>query len=491
MPAPTEAALPGWSRSSVVRSKTRLGLHRRVERLDDSLRRATSRRRRSRPRACARRGGRCRAGRRGRPRTARHRRRPARCFAAPPRRGSAAGACAGRRARRRRAPGASRPAGPGRRRAATACTSRRARGRRERPRRAVAGCWIGVSAPNISLRAGNVNGTSSSRKRATSSTTSTSRVTSRARNVGTTTSPSRLLEAEPLEPARLLGGRRLEADQLVRALGPERDHRALGKLALHVDVPDPLGAGRRDDQLGRELRRLLGQVRVDALLPAVRALGAQAQALGGAVEAGRLEVRGLEQDVGRPFADLGLLAAHDPGDRDGPLGVGDHEVGLLEAAIDAVERPDRLARLRAAHDDLPACERAQVERVQRVPEREHDVVRRVDDVRDRPHARGIQARLQPHGRRADRDVPEEPADVARTAFEVVDRDVHGLVSRRLGIDSRAEARARGRRAQPPRARCRTPRAGRDGCRSTRRGARRPRAGARRRAASRARSRAAA
>ena len=34
----------------------------------------------------------------------------------------------------------------------------------------------------------------------------------------------------------------------------------------------------------------------------------------------------------------------------------------------------------------------------------------------------------------DRDVPEEPADVARTAFEVVDGDVHGLGSRRLGID---------------------------------------------------------
>ena len=207
------------------------------------------------------------------------------------------------------------------------------------------------------------------------------------------------LEAEPLEPARLLGGRRLDADQLVGALRPERDHRALGQLALDVDVPDPLGAGRRHDQLGRELCRLLGQVRVDAFLPAVRALGAQPQALGGAVEAGRLEVRGLEQDVGRPVADLGLLAAHDSRDRDCPLGVGDHEVGLLEAAVDAVERPDRLARLGAADDDLPAGERAQIERVQRVPEREHDVVRRVDDVRDRPHAGGVQARLQPDRRR--------------------------------------------------------------------------------------------
>ena len=147
---------------------------------------------------------------------------------------------------------------------------------------------------------GSVNGTSSSRKRATSSTTSTSRVTSRARNVGTTTSPLRRSKPSRSSQLVLLGGRRLEADQLVGALRPERDHRALGQLAFHVDVPDPLGAGRRDDQLGRELCRLLGQMRVDAFLPAVRALGAQAQAFGRAVEAGRLEVRGLEQDVGRP-----------------------------------------------------------------------------------------------------------------------------------------------------------------------------------------------
>ena len=46
----------------------------------------------------------------------------------------------------------------------------------------------GVSAPNISRRSGSVNGTASIRSRATSSTTSTSRVTSRARQVGVTTS---------------------------------------------------------------------------------------------------------------------------------------------------------------------------------------------------------------------------------------------------------------------------------------------------------------
>ena len=152
------------------------------------------------------------------------------------------------------------------------------------------------------------------------------------------------LEAEPLEPARLLVGRSLDSDDLVRALGPVGDDGPLREVALHVDVPDPLGAGRLDDQLRRELRRLVGEVRVDALLPAVRPLGSQAEALRGAVDPGRLEVRRLEEHVGRRLADLGLLAAHDPGDRDRPLGVRDHEVALLQLALDPVERLDHLRR---------------------------------------------------------------------------------------------------------------------------------------------------
>ena len=43
-------------------------------------------------------------------------------------------------------------------------------------------------------------------------------------------------------------------------------------------------------------------------------------------------------------ADLGLLAAHDPGERDRALGVGDHQVVRLELTFDAVERAQLLAR---------------------------------------------------------------------------------------------------------------------------------------------------
>ena len=52
-------------------------------------------------------------------------------------------------------------------------------------------------------------------------------------------------------------------------------------------------------------------------------------------------------------ADLGLGAAHDAGDRDGPLAavVGDEQVARVEGAVDVVEGGQPLAGPRAAHDD--------------------------------------------------------------------------------------------------------------------------------------------
>ena len=63
--------------------------------------------------------------------------------------------------------------------------------------------------------------------------------------------------------------------------------------------------------------------------------------------------------------ELGLLAAHDPGERDRALGVGDHEIGRVELPQLAVERAHLLARRRAPDDDPPLRELAAVERVQR------------------------------------------------------------------------------------------------------------------------------
>ena len=106
--------------------------------------------------------------------------------------------------------------------------------------------------------------------------------------------------------------------------------------------------------------------------------------------------------------------------------------------------------------------------MQRVAEREHHVVRHVDDVRDRPHARRRRAAPSATPARARPHVAEEPADVARAALEVLDRDrppVSFGPCPRVCPGGRRELAAR--RARRPRGRCRRSRAGRGGCRSPR------------------------
>ena len=103
--------------------------------------------------------------------------------------------------------------------------------------------------------------------------------------------------------------------------------------------------------------------------------------------------------------DLGLLAAHDPGERDGALGVGDHEVVArrARARVPSSVRELLARRRRGGRRSARPASVVVVEGVERAAEREHHVVRHVDDVRDRPHAGGEQARLQP--RRATRRPP--------------------------------------------------------------------------------------
>ncbi len=174
-------------------------------------------------------------------------------------------------------------------------------------------------------------------------------------------------------------------------------------------------------------------MRVDALFPAVRAFRSQPQPLGRTEDRVRLEVRRLEQHVGRRLGDLRFLPAHDPGERDGAFPVGDHQVGRLELAQKAVERPELLPLAGTAHDDPPLGQRRMVERVQRIAEREHGVIRHVDDVGDRPHAGIRQPCAQPRRRRADARAAKEPPHVARAALEILHPDVDHLVAGDAGI----------------------------------------------------------
>ena len=106
----------------------------------------------------------------------------------------------------------------------------------------------------------------------------------------------------------------------------------------------------------------------------------------------------------------------------------------VEAAKRPVERAELLAGACATDDDAPVRELRAVERMERAAPDVHDVVRDVDDVRDRAHVGEEETRPQPLRRRADHDVAEDAADVARATVEVLDGDVDVLAADDLGVE---------------------------------------------------------
>ena len=202
-----------------------------------------------------------------------------------------------------------------------------------------------------------MKGTSFRWKRATSSTTSASRVTSRARQVGTVTfQSSATSKPRPVRMRRCSWSASSSPISSFARSGRKRTTGRSGQVGRDLGLAGEARAGQLEDQLGREVGGGLGQVRVDALLPAARALGAQAEPLGAPEDRERLEVRRLEQDGGRGLVDLAVLRAHDPGERDRLRRVGDHEVGRLQRALLAVERADLLALRGPADDDAALVE---------------------------------------------------------------------------------------------------------------------------------------
>ena len=131
-----------------------------------------------------------------------------------------------------------------------------------------------------------------------------------------------------------------QADQPGRQGGVEADR--LARLA-QVGVGDArVGHSPAEllQQVDGQLRGGRGEVGVDAALVALGGLGHQLVPARGPGHGGRVEVRGLDQDVGRGGGDLGGGAAHDPGDGQRRLpAVGDQQVLGQQRALDAVQRP--------------------------------------------------------------------------------------------------------------------------------------------------------
>ena len=212
-------------------------------------------------------------------------------------------------------------------------------------------------------------------------------------------------EVERAQDPRLALDRNGDAEDRVHPALAQPQGRRRGGLVADVDrAPGRVGAGARDHQLSGDrlcVQALLGR---EVLLEAGGSLAAQAEAQRAAVDVRAAPVGDLHEDARRRLVHLGARAAHQTGDRRGPIVVLDHDHLLVEHALLAVERAHALARVRAAHHQPSARDAVEVERVQRLPGEQHRVVGDVDDVVDRALARGHQPRLQPRRRGRDAHV---------------------------------------------------------------------------------------
>jgi hypothetical protein len=173
----------------------------------------------------------------------------------------------------------------------------------------------------------------------------------------------------------------LDTDQLGR---PGQAHGHDGpRGGVHQRRPEGVGpaAGELDEELHRAVGCGLGHERVHAALEATGGLARELVTPGSAGDGDLVEAGGLDQDVRGARGDLGAGTAHDAGEPDGALVVGDDEVLGVERPGDVVERRQGLPRGRTT-DAEPTPHGGEVVPVQGLPELEHDVVRDVDRQRD-------------------------------------------------------------------------------------------------------------
>ena len=146
------------------------------------------------------------------------------------------------------------------------------------------------------------------------------------------------------------------------------------------------------EQLGEPAHRQVDDLRVRPLLEAGRGLGAELVAAGRLHDADGVEPRHLQQHVRGGVVDLAGRAAHDAGQADRHVvAVADQQVLGGEVPLDVVEGGEPLAVACHPHPEPRARDLGEVVGVVRLAQLEHDVVRHVDHVADRPHAEQRQA----------------------------------------------------------------------------------------------------
>lgn len=141
-----------------------------------------------------------------------------------------------------------------------------------------------------------------------------------------------------------------------------RGHGDRARRGRGEDLGDPgLGGAAREQhqQVDGALRGGCRGLRVDAPFEALGRLGGQLVAARGAGDGDRVEVRGLDDDLGGGpglvmIGDLGVGAAHDTREADGPAVVGDDQIVGVQHPLGTVEGGELLVRRGAARSIGPS-----------------------------------------------------------------------------------------------------------------------------------------
>ena len=223
---------------------------------------------------------------------------------------------------------------------------------------------------------------------------------------------------ENVDDVSLVQGR---AQQAGHALGAQLDGGGFGQLVLGQGFVQRAGfaAGDLQDQRGGALQGALLQRRIDAALIAVRGVGVQAVAARPAGDRQRAEEGALQEQVAGLFGHRAGAAAHDTGQGQGAVVVGDQQGVVVQLQGLVVQALQGLAGLGPAHANA-AGQFGQVKGVQRLAQFQQHIVGHVDDRVDGAHAGAAQALHHPQRRLGGGvDAADHPAQVTRAAVAVV------------------------------------------------------------------------
>ncbi len=250
-------------------------------------------------------------------------------------------------------------------------------------------------------------------------------------------------EGQAIESGANFDGRQIHAENPANLREPQADGFLFCLIGTGLgESRCELPPCRLEDELGGAEAGAGGKRRIDSALEAIGAFAFHGQESRGLADAKRIESSGFEQDINGFRANFGVDSAHDAGEGDGSLGIGDDQHGRSQFALAAVDADEGLAAPGVADDDLSAVDLGEIKGMKRLTEFHHDVVGDIDDVVDRADADGFEPSRDPEGGCADSDAADQTgrvmgAELGRVDANCAPRRMDRTLWRRLALRGRA------------------------------------------------------